>query len=98
MNFFQTLTISAKRLINSECMGVLLFPSNVLYYVMNSWQTIIIFEYREKLQILTLVPDMWSQENISKILYILEYLVRKALKLKLADGLLATRRKKPGKS
>ena len=53
--------------------------------------------YSEKLQILTLVPNTWSLEKISKDFDVSEYLVGKARKLKLADGVLATPRKKLGK-
>ena len=70
--------------------------------------------YQEKLQILTLVPDTWSGEYISKDFDAseYEYLVWKAQKLKLAYtsivlaaiskladiSILATPRKKAGKS
>ena len=54
--------------------------------------------YSEKLQILTLMPDIRSRKKSSKDFNVSEYLVQIAQKLKLADSILVTPRKKFGKS
>ena len=43
----------------------------------------------EKLQILTLVPDSWSQKYCSEYFGVLEYLIRSARELRQRKGILA---------
>ena len=44
--------------------------------------------YPEKIQILTLIPDRWSQENASKQFDVSEYLIQTARELKKAGRIM----------
>ena len=52
----------------------------------------------EKLQILTLVPDSWSQKYCSEYFGVSEYLIRSARELKQRKGILAQPSQKKGKA
>ena len=52
----------------------------------------------EKLQILTLVPDSWSQKYCSEYFGVSEYLIWSARELKLRKGILAQPSQKEGKA
>ena len=52
----------------------------------------------EKLQILTSVPDSWSQKYCSEYFGISEYLIQSARELKQRKGILAQPSKKKGKA
>ena len=53
---------------------------------------------REKIQLLTLIPDSWSREFAAKFFNVSEYSIRHARELKRAKGILAMppKRKQPG--
>ena len=52
---------------------------------------------KKKIQILTLLPDSWSRQNILNELNVSGYFIRKAQKMKFEDGVLVIPRKKTGK-
>lgn len=53
--------------------------------------------YREKVQILTLVPESWTIKYASNYFEVSEYLIRQARELKRSSGILAIPEKKTGK-
>ena len=52
---------------------------------------------KKKIQILTLLPDSWSRQNILNELNVSGYFIRKAQKMKFEDGVSVIPRKKTGK-
>ena len=53
---------------------------------------------REKIKLLTLVPDSWSRKQAAEFFNVTEYLVRTARRLKKEKGMLAEPERKAGKS
>ena len=53
--------------------------------------------YRQKIQLLTLVPDSWTRIKASNYFEVSEYLVRAAMKLKQENGILSLPSQKLGK-
>ena len=53
---------------------------------------------REKIRLLTLVPDSWSRKQAAKFFNVTEYLLRTAGRLKRERGILAEPERKAGKS
>ena len=53
--------------------------------------------YREKVQILTLIPESWTIKYASNYFGVSEYLVRQARELKRSSGILALPEKNTGK-
>lgn len=53
---------------------------------------------REKIKLLTLVPDSWSRKQVAEFFNVTEYLVRAARRLKKEKGILAEPERKAGKS
>lgn len=60
-------------------------------------KTIFLVITKKKIQILTLLPDSWSRQNILNELNVSGYFIRKAQKMRFEDGISVIPRKKTGK-